>query len=109
MNSKTTIILIFILGFISYSGFGQNLGNIETHEALIYPNPLVGERFMVKSNSLVSKVEVVNVIGKLINRTVGDNKNQDLIVDIGNCEKGLYLVKVTFNDEKSIIKKLLVK
>ena len=80
------------------------------NEALIYPNPLSGEKFIVKSVSNIKRVEVVNVIGKSINRTENDNfALHELPIYIGNCDKGIYLVKVSFDDGKSIIKKLLVK
>ena len=108
----------FIYGLLSlfaFNGTAQDLvdTNFEKekpHEALIYPNPLSGEKFIVKSASKIKKVEVVNVIGKSINRTVNDNYAlHELRIYIGNCDKGIYLVKVSFDDNKSIIKKLLVK
>lgn len=104
-----------ILGLFAFNGAAQDLvdTNFEKekpHEVLIYPNPLNGEKFIVKSASNIKKVEVVNVIGKLINRTENDNFTlHELPIYIGNCVKGIYLVKVSFDDDKSIIKKLLVK
>ncbi|OQY05617.1 MAG: hypothetical protein B6I20_00835 [Bacteroidetes bacterium 4572_117] len=113
---KLKIGLIYgILGLFAFNGIAQglvdtDLNNKKPHEVLIYPNPLVGEKFTVKTASNIIKVEVVNVIGKSINRTENDNfALQELPVYIGNCDKGIYLVKVTFDDKKSVIKKLLVK
>jgi len=110
MYLKKTLILL-ILSFVSITGFSQDirLDALIVHEALIYPNPLVGENFQIKSESEITKVEVVNVIGKLINRTEDENLKQHFFVNVGNCKKGLYLVKITFNDKKSIIKKLIKK
>jgi len=110
MYLKKTIIL-FILSFVVSTGFSQDirLNALVSHEALIYPNPCVGETFQIKSKSEIVKVEVVNVIGKLINRTRNESLKQNFPVYIGKCKKGLYLVKITFNDKKSIIKKLLIK
>ena len=105
-------LILFILSFIGFSGFGQNNIRLDAtviHEALIYPNPLVGENFQIKSKSEITKVEVVNVIGKLINRTTNKSLKQQLLVNIGSCDKGLYLVKITFDDKRTIIKKLLKK
>ncbi len=104
-----------ILGLFAFNGAAQevvdtNFENKKPHEALIYPNPLSGENFTVKSASNIKKIEVVNVIGKLINRTENNGfALHKLPINIGNCDKGIYLVKVTFDDDKSIIKKLLVK
>ncbi len=101
---------LFALSAAAQDFVDTDIENKKSHEALIYPNPLVGEKFTVKSASNIKKVEVVNVIGKVINRTENDNFAQrELPIYIGNCDKGIYLVKVSFDDNKSIIKKLLVK
>ncbi len=112
MREKKLIILLIFLSAVAFKGYSQDL-NIDNKvkEALIYPNPLIGDKFVVKSESNIIRVEVVNVIGKVINRT--ENKENfelhELQVYIGKCEKGMYFVKVSFDDNKSIIKKLLVK
>ena len=104
-----------IISLFAFSGTAQEIVDTKfekekPHEALIYPNPLVGEKFTVKSASEIKKVEVVNVIGKIINRTENNNFAQhELPIYLGKSNKGIYLIKVTFNDDKSIIKKLLVK
>ncbi|NJO91207.1 MAG: T9SS type A sorting domain-containing protein [Chloroflexia bacterium] len=109
---KMAICLLFIC-LAAFEGFSQDLSLLENkqNEALVYPNPLVrGEKFIVKSEAVISKVEVVNVIGKVINRTENNNFNvKEIPVFVGRCEKGMYFVKVTFENKKSIIKKLLVK
>ena len=112
---KAIGLILCILGLLSLNGTAQevvdtNFENNKPHEVVIYPNPLVGEKFTVKSVGNIKKVEVVNVIGKLINRTENENfALHELPIHIGKCDKGIYLVKVSFSDEKSIIKKLLVK
>ena len=111
---KTISFIFFIIGLFSLNGTAQefvdtNFGK-KPHEAVIYPNPLVGEKFTVKCSENIKKVEVVNVIGKVINRTENENLAlRELPVYIGKCDKGIYLIKVSFSDNKSIIKKLLVK
>lgn len=109
---KKAIFLIF-LSLVAFGGYGQDdisyLQNKE-NKALVYPNPLVEQKFIVRSETVITKVEVVNVIGKVISRTENDNFNlREIQVFVGECEKGMYFVKVTFEDKKSIIKKLLVK
>ncbi len=110
---KLTRVLIFfcIINMVAFNASSQDISyNEEVREALIYPNPLTGEKFIVKSETAISKVEVVNVIGKVINRTENPNfQLKEVIVLIGKCEKGIYFVKITFDDKKTIVKKLLVK
>jgi len=104
---------MFVLLYVAaFRGLSQDISYFEKteKETIIYPNPLIGEKFVVKSGSGIKKVEIVNVIGKLINRTENEDfELHELQIYIGKCEKGMYLVKIIFNDNKSIIKKLLVK
>jgi uncharacterized protein YdeI (BOF family) len=108
--------LIFcIFGLFAVSSFAQQEVNngfekVKQHDVLIYPNPMMGEQFTVKSSSAISKVEVVNVIGKVIKRVENnDLALKEIPVLVGKQEKGLYLIKVSFEDDKTVIKKLLVK
>ena len=108
---KTAICLIFIC-LVAFEGFGQDLSYLEKKQenAIVYPNPLIGQKFIVKSETVISTVEVVNVIGKVVGRVKNDNFGiKELPVFLGNCEKGMYFVKITFENKNSIIKKLLVK
>jgi hypothetical protein len=112
MKEKRLIIFLIFLSVVAYKGYAQDVSSIEKNdkEALIYPNPLIGDKFFVRSESAIVKVELVNVIGKVINRTENLDKDlRELQVFVGNCEKGMYFVKITFDNKKSIIKKLLVK
>jgi hypothetical protein len=112
MVEKKLIMMLVFLCSVAFKGYSQDISYIEKQEkdAAIYPNPLIGDKFIVKSEFGIKKVEIVNVIGKVVNRT----ENQDfeigeLPILVGKCQKGMYLVKITFYDNKSIIKKLLVK
>ncbi len=109
MNLK--IIIIAVISFVSFAVFSQDirLDASVSHKALIYPNPCYGETIQIKSQSDMVKVEVVDVIGKVISRVKNENLQKHFAINIDNCEKGLYLIKITFNDKRSIIKKLLVK
>jgi hypothetical protein len=112
MKEKKLILLLIFLCAVAFKGYSQDISYIDKkdNEASIYPNPLIGDKFSVKAESNIKKVEVVNVIGKVINRTENEDfEIREIQVYIGKCEKGMYFVKITFEDNKSIIKKLLVK
>lgn len=116
------IILIVILAVSSVNtGFAQERSNENVdffvqnqnnrgHDVIIYPNPVTEFKFKIKSTDIITRVEVVNIIGQCMyyhdNNTLS---HDDLFVQMDRCEKGMYLVKITFEDNKSIIKKLLVK
>ena len=112
---KKLIVLFWVLGFFAASVFAQqevnmSFNDVKPYDVLIYPNPMTGEQFTVKSTEDIVRVEVVNVIGKVIKRVENDGfAIKKVPVLVGKCEKGLYLVKVSFEDDKMVIKKLLVK
>ena len=97
---------------IDYSSdnfFVQNL-NLPAHEVVIYPNPVEGNVVNFKSPALIRKVEISNIIGKCVKTKENDNCiYDDLSVLLENCESGIYLAKITFEDEKVLIKKLIIK
>ena len=87
----------------------QNLNSF-AHDVIIYPNPVVGNVVNFKSQALIIKVEITNIIGKSVQVK---KKSEDLYEGVSlyleNCESGIYLAKITFDDGKVLIKKLLVK
>jgi hypothetical protein len=112
MKERQLIIMLVFLCAVAFKGYSQDISYIDKKEkeVAIYPNPLIGDKFVVRSESEIKRVEIVNVIGKLINRTENEDLElRELQIYIGKCEKGMYLVKITFSDNKSMIKKLLVK
>jgi hypothetical protein len=112
MKERQLIIMLVFLCAVAFKGYSQDISYIDKKEkeAAIYPNPLIGDKFVVRSESGIKRIEIVNVIGKLINRTENEDLElHELQIYIGKCEKGMYLVKITFSDNKSMIKKLLVK
>ena len=74
----------------------------------LFPNPAVNKNFYVRLNGLSgeSTITVYNIIGGVV-KNFKTNSGQEKI-DLTNFSKGLYLVKV-LNNEKSIVKKILVK
>lgn len=108
------LLLALFVGFQSnaqslFSSY-NNMNNVVSHEAVIYPNPVTDLNFKVKSDDLIVSVEVINVIGRTINQQLNEYRSfDDLHIKLNECEKGMYLVKITFDDNKSIIKKMLIK
>lgn len=79
------------------------------YDARIYPNPVTNNQFQVTSDNEIASVELINVIGQTVYRQKNEVLSNDLTVVFGECDKGLYLVKINFNTNKSIIKKIFVK
>lgn len=118
-NYIKVIILFFTIYLYSLVGFAQtnnnpinentSFVNIE-YNALIYPNPVTDNRFYVKSDKLIKKVEVINVIGQIV-KTINNETNipYNIFVQFNDIDPGMYMVRITFKENKKIIKKLLIK
>ena len=80
------------------------------NEVTIYPNPVINNRFFVKSEKTIKSVEVLNVIGQSFAKVVNTTGiPYNILVKLPDCDKGLYMVKITFKNNTKIIKKILVK
>jgi len=115
----TILSVAFIVMAIAQTAYSQTKSAASTpvamvsalsHDAVLYPNPVIDNKFFVKSGESIVNIDVINVVGQSIKRLdIISPSAEDIEVQLGNCEKGMYLVKIKFSDEKSIIKKLLVK
>jgi len=103
--------------FFNHNAHAQGLKNndgisviLTDYDVIIYPNPVTDNKFYVKSEKVIKSVEVINVLGQNI-KTVNNETDvaYNIHIDIGNVEKGMYMVKITFDDKKTIIRKLIVK
>lgn len=85
----------------------QNNGR---HEAVLYPNPTKGNTVKIKSSLLIKSIEIMTMVGKC----VLNEKNPHMIYDdvtltLKDCNPGTYYAKITFEDNQSVIKKLIVR
>ena len=84
MKRIKTAVFAVLLCMVTFEGFSQDV-NIR-----VFPNPCISQTFIVKSDKVILKVEVLNVIGKVINRTENDNFDiKEVPVFIGKCDKGI--------------------
>ncbi len=89
--------------------FSMQLHN-NNHEVLIYPNPITDLHFKVKSSSVITGISVVDMVGKeLVAQPVNTPANKEIRIDLPSCNKGIYMVKITFADGENVIKKVLYK
>lgn len=85
--------------------------NLDRHEAVIYPNPVArGEMVKIKSTFTIKDIEITNIIGKCVQRENNSRKiYDDIAMKLDTNTPGVYYAKITFEDDKWIIKKLLVR
>ena len=83
---------------------------MQLNDAIIYPNPVTNNSFYVKSEQTIKTVEVINIIGQSI-RTVHNETGlpYNIYVTLPECDKGLYMIRIIYEDNKTQIKEILVK
>ncbi|MBQ1697591.1 MAG: T9SS type A sorting domain-containing protein [Bacteroidales bacterium] len=85
--------------------------NLDRHEVVIYPNPVTsGEMVKIKSSFTIKDIEITNIIGKCVQREKNSKQiYDDITLKLNKNAPGVYYAKITFEDDKWIIKKLLVR
>ena len=123
---KTLLLVITIISFISLPVFAESegVGNGITdtqhnsasqsredpeHEVEIYPNPLTGGRLSVNCDDPVKSIQVLNITGKIVFNEEYLTGTYSAVLDLNNLEKGLYLVRINFNDKTVHTEKVMVK
>lgn len=75
----------------------------------LYPNPVIDGVLKVHTNHNIRHIEIINVIGQTIQKEINEELSTDMAIELESMQRGMYLVRVTFENKKSIIKKILVK
>jgi hypothetical protein len=92
-----------VQGLYSISAFDASLGNNSFDNANFsyYPNP-VKNTLNLSYNQEISNVEIFNLLGQKVNsNSINANQGQ---VDMSNLSNGVYLVKVTSNNQEKTIR-----
>ena len=81
-----------------------------THDqnVVVLPNPVTNNQFTVQATLPVSSVEVVSIVGQTVYFHDFAPRQRDVRVLLNNLPEGVYLVKVKFSDNQSVIKKIIV-
>lgn len=111
---KILYILVLILFFCvgkSQAQFDDYNPNTNKVEVLLFPNPLVGSDFKIKTDKTPTSILVMNTLGTIIYReeSIENTTDQQYNINLGNQRAGIYFVKVEYSGHKRIIKKLLIK
>ena len=80
----------------------------KTNNAFFYPNPSTNGWFMVKGTEVIESVEVLNVIGQSMAFLKNPAKRGDMRVSTSDFTKGIYMVRINFADNTSIVKKIII-
>ncbi len=84
--------------------------NQNRHEAVIYPNPATGKVVKIKSSILIKSIEIMTMIGKCVQQELNPHMiYDDITLDLKSCNPGTYYAKITFEDDQTVIKKLILR
>jgi hypothetical protein len=95
------------LGSHTYSPVG--ITTAKKNNAFFYPNPSTQGWFMVKGTEIINSVEVMNVIGQSIAYIQNPARRGDMRINTTDLNKGIYMIKINFADNSSIVKKIIIK
>lgn len=77
----------------------------ETNQVIIYPNPCSETLTIRLKNSLLSKVEVINSLGQIVETR--NSSEENLEIDLADFSAGVYLVRIT--NKEGVVSKEIVK
>ena len=84
--------------------------NQNRHEAIIYPNPAPGNVVKIKSSILIKNIEIMTMIGKCVQQESNPHMIfDDITLNLKDCNPGTYYAKITFEDDQTVIKKLILR
>jgi hypothetical protein len=96
---------------------GQNLGeelsawNAEIQELKvnIYPNPVINNQINVTANRDIQSIKILTIVGSVVLDREYEAGTTNIQLDLDKLSKGLYLLKIKFDEEKTYTEKIMVK
>ena len=74
----------------------------------VYPNPSTNGYFTVTASEAILKVEIFNVVGQVVATKEGNKNGTKLIFDSSTFSKGMYVVKIAFDKNRTSTTKLSI-
>jgi hypothetical protein len=109
--SKISFIVLLSLGLSAITLAAGNIYNTVKDngtEMLVYPNPVLGDEFTIKTNQDIEEVIVLNILGQMVykQKFVHENKVK---IELETSDRGIYLIQVKTIDGTTTTKRILLK
>lgn len=75
---------------------------------IVYPNPSNNNFFNISSSETIKVIELYNVVGQQVIQKEGNKTDKQIRVETGSLAKGIYTVKVLFDNNKTSIVKISI-
>ena len=90
-----------------FSGITLGLPETEVNVVSIYPNPAQESITIQSNNSLISKIEIFDVTGKLVTSRTTDSPNTHVLVNISDLYSGVYFINIYNDVNKKVSQKFI--
>ena len=108
------IILIILLSVFYFAGFAQEVNTEQNNqkefsELKVYPNPCKTKKITVESNdSKITEINIVNIAGKQVLQKKFPSPENKKQLELTDVPDGIYLVRIKTDNDKLVVKKLIV-
>lgn len=100
----------------TFSGLGAHVCSCPTGineidntvSVIVYPNPSNAGFFNISSSEALQQIEVMNTIGQVVYSFVGNKNDKQMLIQTDTFSKGIYIVKTSFENNKSTVVKLSI-
>ncbi|MBN1416330.1 MAG: T9SS type A sorting domain-containing protein [Bacteroidales bacterium] len=75
----------------------------------VYPNPVINNRINITANQDIKSVKLLTIVGSVILEEEYKTGITTTQIDLNELGKGLYLLKISFDEEKTYTEKIMVK
>ncbi len=72
----------------------------------IYPVPVKDGRITIETNREISEIRITNIIGQEIYKSVFNNPEKEVRINLNNSGRGIYIIVITFYDNTRVVKKI---
>ena len=111
---KLSKISFMLLLSLSLSAITLAAGNIyeavndNGKEIVVFPNPVIGDEFNIKSDQEIAEVTILNVLGQKV-YTQKYVHIKKVSIELETSDRGIYLVQVKTTDGTTTTKRILFK
>lgn len=84
--------------------------NIKNDHLVVYPNPVTGDQVHVRSNKLISAIQLSNLIGQVVYSIYNPELSSGISnINVDTFPKGIYYINIINHDKTSNVKKISIR
>ena len=112
------IVMVLTTGVLSAQKLQQETTEVSLEQSLfnkekepeikIFPVPVLNNRFTVSSDVPFKFIRMTNIIGQEITREKLVFPVKSKVIEFQGAEKGIYLITIELEDNRKIVRKILV-